>query len=168
MKGFIISATILFLLSLLVPVAAASDESHGGLRASNRDTPVDSLEEGEDELRDLSHCTVKFDLFNAQTDKKVASLTNYVTIANPPPCGQANIEAVVPCGDSDDKVIMELYLGGQKIRKATDPGYPYFLWGNNGYDVKNGKLKAGYYSIRAQVNGAWTPFTYFTIGGSCS
>ena len=132
---------------------------------NNATTSIYAFNEFNVNFRD---CTITFDLFNALTDSKVATLTNGTTIGNPPPCGQANIHAVVPCGDSDGKVTMELYQGTKKIRKATDSGIPYFMFGNKDSDVKKGKIKAGSYSIRAQVNEVWSPFTYFTLGGSCT
>ena len=116
----------------------------------------------------LDDCTITFDLFNALTDMKVATLKNGDSITNPPPCGQANIQAVVSCSDSDGKVTIELYQSSKKIHKSTDSEKPYFLFGNKGSDVKKGKIKPGTYGIRAEVNGVWSDFTYFTLGGTCT
>ena len=41
-------------------------------------------------------CTISFKLYNGDTNATVATLSNGVTVTNPPPCGKANIEAIVP------------------------------------------------------------------------
>ena len=114
-------------------------------------------------------CPISFKLYNGDTNAVVATLTNGVTVSNPPPCGKANIEAVVPCVDSDLRVTLELVQGCTTVvRSYTDAGVPYFLFSNSGTDVYNGKIKAGSYRIRAQVNGFWSPYTSFKLGGTCA
>lgn len=115
-------------------------------------------------------CTVSWKLYNSKKDKFAADLTNGVTIARPPPCGHANIEAVVPCANKrhcDNKVTIELYQGSHLIKRRKEFEYRYFLYGNNGYDIFDGKIAAGCYGVRAYANGKWSPFTNFTLGGKC-
>jgi len=116
------------------------------------------------------YCRITFVLFNARYNDEVFILyngTNAIDL-NLPACGWANIEAVVPCGDSDRKVTIELYQGTNRFLQATDSRPPYFLFGNRGRNVKRGKIPAGSYGIRAQVDGIWSPFTNFTLQGSCN
>jgi hypothetical protein len=107
-------------------------------------------------------------LYNSRTDKLVAPLSNNATISRPPPCGRTNIEAVVPCGASNHRVVMELFQGKRRILRNTERAVPYFLFGNAGSNVLDGKLRAGRYSIRVTVDGMVSPFTNFTLGGKCS
>jgi hypothetical protein len=113
-------------------------------------------------------CTITWNLYNSATNAFAAALTNGTTIANPPPCGKRNIEAVIPCGASDDPVMIELFQGSKRVKNRKDDQVPYFLFGNNGANVLEGQIKAGRYGIRAIVDGVTSPFTNFTLGGSCS
>jgi cysteine-rich repeat protein len=116
---------------------------------------------------EINNCTITFNLYNSRTDTLVAPLTNGTTIANPPPCRRLNIEAVVPCANGSN-VKLELYRGSQLAKRKTEYFYPYFLFGNRGPQVHDGTIKPGTYGIRARVaNGAWSPFTNFTLGGRC-
>jgi uncharacterized surface protein with fasciclin (FAS1) repeats len=114
-------------------------------------------------------CTIRWNLYDSKTDRIVAPLTNNVTIANPPRCGNSNIEAVLPCRGPGDKVILELWRGAKRIERHQEGTYPYFLFGNSGRNVKGEKIAAGTYGIRAKVSGtaSFSPFTNFTLGGSC-
>jgi subtilisin family serine protease len=113
-------------------------------------------------------CTITWNLYNSRTDKLVVPLPNNANISRPPPCGRTNIEAVVPCGASNHRVVMELFQGKRRILRNTERAAPYFLFGNAGSNVLDGKLRAGRYSIRATVDGMVSPFTNFTLGGKCS
>jgi subtilisin family serine protease len=118
-------------------------------------------------LHELVDCTITFNLYNSRTDSLVTSLTNGTTIANPPPCRRLNIEAVVPCANGSN-VTLELYRGSQLTKRKTEYFVPYFLFGNDGRNVYDGRIKPGTYGIRARVaNGVWSPFTNFTLGGRC-
>ena len=112
-------------------------------------------------------CTVTWKLFNSQTDSFVANLSNGTFVTTPPPCGRTNIEAVVPCGDLDNAVNLELFrdTGSQRIRRRVERAAPYFLFGNSGSNVFDGRIEPGTYRIRANVNGIFTPFTTFTLQG---
>jgi subtilisin family serine protease len=113
-------------------------------------------------------CTITWNLYNSRTDKLVAPLPNNATISSPPPCGRTNIEAIVPCGASNNRVLIELFQGKRRILRNTERNFPYFLFGNAGSNVLDGKIRAGRYSIRATVDGIVSPFTNFTLGGTCS
>lgn len=113
-------------------------------------------------------CTVTYGLYNSVTNVFVAPLPNGAVILNPPPCGRTNIEAVVPCGATNNQVIFELWRGSRRVQRKIELMVPYFLFGNKGADVKNGKITAGSYGIRVIVGGTTSPFTNFTFGGTCS
>jgi hypothetical protein len=102
------------------------------------------------------------------TNAFAAALTNGVTITNPPPCGKTNIEAIVPCVASNHQIVLELWRGAKRVKRRTESNIPYFLFGNNGANVLDGKIAAGRYGIRAIVDGVTSPFTNFTLGGTCS
>ena len=106
-------------------------------------------------------------LFNSHSDSFVANLSNGTFVTTPPPCGRTNIEAVVPCGDLDNAVNLELFrdTGSQRIRRRVERAEPYFLFGNSGSNVFDGRIEPGTYRIRANVNGIFTPFTTFTLQG---
>jgi uncharacterized protein len=116
----------------------------------------------------LIDCTIMFDLYNSVTNALVAPLTNGTIIAIPPPCGKTNIEAIIPCGVVSNQVIFELWRGSRRVVRKTENVLPYFLFGNNGRDVKNGKIAAGSYGIRVIADGKTSPFTNFTLRGTCS
>ena len=111
------------------------------------------------------NCDVVYKLFNSRTELFVANLSNRTTITTPPPCGRTNIQAIVPCGDSDNRVMMELYQGKELIHRKMDDSAPYFLFGSKGNNVYNGQIARGTYRIRTRVNGVFTPFTRFTLQG---
>jgi hypothetical protein len=113
-------------------------------------------------------CPITWNLYNSQTDTLVAPLVNGAVIPSPPPCGKANIEGVVPCGASYNQVTLELWRGSQRIRRQPENVFPYFLFGNDGRNVFDGKIAAGNYGVRAIVNGKVSSFTNFTLGGRCS
>jgi cysteine-rich repeat protein len=116
---------------------------------------------------EISNCTITYNLYNSKNDTLVAPLTNGTTIANPPPCRRLNIEAVVPCANGSN-VTLELYRGSQLTKRKTEYFVSYFLFGNQGRNVFDGKILPGSYGIRARVaSGAWSPFTNFTLGGRC-
>ena len=112
-------------------------------------------------------CDVVYQLFNSQTEQFVANLLNGTTLTTPPlpPCKRTNIEAIVPCGDTDDRVVIELFRGSKRVRRQAESTTPYFLFGNSGTNVFNGKIAPGTYRIRTQVNNVFTPFTTFTLQG---
>lgn len=118
-----------------------------------------------------ANCYVTWNLYNSQTDKIHSKLVNGKTIDNPPLCTRMNIEAVVPCGRANGKpVLIELFKnrGTEIFRKSTDTTAKYFLFGNKGTDVYDGRIPPGTYTIRANVNGVYTPKTTFTLrGGRC-
>jgi Subtilase family len=113
-------------------------------------------------------CVITYNLFNSKTDAFVAALTNGTTVVNPPPCKRLNIEAVIPCGVSENAVTMELFRGSRRVKRSIESLFPYFLFGNKGANVKDGKIPHGSYGIRILVDGIWSPFTNFTMGGTCS
>jgi subtilisin family serine protease len=113
-------------------------------------------------------CYVTWNLYNSQTDALNAKLLNGTTIDEPPPCTRTNIEAVVPCGRANDQpVVIELYKnrGNKLFRKRTVSKERYFLFGNNGDNIYNGRIPPDIYTIRAIVNGKYTPKTTFTLRG---
>ena len=116
-----------------------------------------------------TNCHVVYKLFNSRTDLFVANLSNRTTITTSPPCARTNIQAIVPCGDSDNWVMMELYQGNELIHRRVENSAPYFLFGNNRTNVYDGQIARGTYRIRAKVNGVFTPFTRFALQGpACS
>jgi hypothetical protein len=113
-------------------------------------------------------CTITWNLYNTRTDTLVVSLINGATITNPPPCGKASIEVVAPCAAPRMKVGIELFQGSRLVKRRKASKY-YFLFGTKGDNILDGKISAGSYSIRAIVNGTTTsPFTNFTLGGTCA
>jgi hypothetical protein len=109
---------------------------------------------------------VRFFLYNSKNDTRVAQLTNGTNITNPPPCRKMNIEAVIRCDDAGD-VKLELYRGHQLVKRKIEYVAPYFLFGNNGRHIHDGKISPGNYGIRVRVEEKWSPFTNFTMGGKC-
>jgi FG-GAP repeat len=112
-----------------------------------------------------TNCDVSWKLFNSHTDSLVVNLTNDTIVTTPPPCRRTNIEAVVPCGDWNDEVTIELFRNGHRVHRRVEWVAPYFLFGNNGSNVFDGRIKPGTYHIRANVNDVFTPFTTFTLQG---
>jgi cysteine-rich repeat protein len=116
---------------------------------------------------EIKNCTITFNLYNSQNDTLVAPLTNGTIVASPPPCRRLNIEAVIPCAQGSN-VTLELYRDSRLAKRKFERTSPYFLFGNQGRNVLDGKILPGSYGIRARVaNGAWSPFTNFTLGGRC-
>jgi cysteine-rich repeat protein len=116
---------------------------------------------------EINNCTITFNLYNSQNDTLVAPLTNGTIVASPPPCRRLNIEAVIPCAQGSN-VTLELYRGSRLAKRKFERTSPYFLFGNQGRNVLDGKIVPGSYGIQARVaNGAWSPFTNFTLGGRC-
>jgi cysteine-rich repeat protein len=116
---------------------------------------------------EINNCTITYNLYNSQNDTLVAPLTNGTTIANPPPCRRLNIEAVIPCAQGNN-VTLELYRDSRLAKRKFERTFPYFLFGNQGRNVYDGKIVPGSYGMRARVaSGAWSPFTNFTLGGRC-
>jgi hypothetical protein len=116
----------------------------------------------------LNKFTVTWNLYNSKTDKLNAKLVNGTTILKPPPCTRTNIEAVVPYGLANGKpVLIELYKnnGNELFHARTENMAGYFLFGNIGANVYNGRIPPGTYSIRAKVNDIYTPRTTFTLRG---
>jgi hypothetical protein len=113
------------------------------------------------------NCGVVYQLFNSKTEQFVANLLNGTTLTTPPlpPCKLTNIEAILPCGSTDNRVVIELFSGSKRIRRQVESTAPYFLFGNRGTNVVNGKIAPGTYRIRTQVNNVFTPFTTFTLQG---
>ena len=111
------------------------------------------------------NCKVSWKLFNSQTDSLVANLSNGTTVSKAPPCTRTNIEALVPCGDSNKQVLLELYNDTALVQRRMERVVPYFLFGNNDRNIYNGRIAPGKYRIRAKVNGMFTPFTTFTLQG---
>ena len=62
---------------------------------------------------------------------------------------------------------MELYRGTRLYARRTEYYVKYFLFGNNGNNIYDGRIAAGAYSIRTIVDGNTSPFTNFTIGSRC-
>jgi hypothetical protein len=111
---------------------------------------------------------IQWYLYDAKSDLMVTSLLEGSIISTPPPCGQVNIEAFVPCVSGSATVIIDLFDANNRLvlrRKETSP--KYFLFGNTGSDVTAGRINAGTYVIRATVNGVVYPSTRFTLGGIC-
>ena len=65
------------------------------------------------------------------------------------PCGRANIEAVVQCGDSspNDSVVIELYRGTRLYSRRTEYYVKYSLCGNNENNIYDGTIPAGTFLI---------------------
>lgn len=74
-----------------------------------------------------------------------------------------------PCGSSlRNGVILELWRGAQLVKRQRERRFPYFLFGNVGANILDGRIPGGAYGIRAIVDGTVGPFTNFTMGGgSC-
>jgi cysteine-rich repeat protein len=116
---------------------------------------------------EIHNCTITYNLYNSQNDTLAAPLTNGTVVASPPPCRRLNIEAMIPCAQGSN-VTLELYLGSRLAKRKFERTSPYFLFGNQGRNVYDGTIKPGSYGIRSRVaNGAWSPFTNFTLGGQC-
>jgi cysteine-rich repeat protein len=116
---------------------------------------------------EINNCTITYNLYNSWTDTLVVPLTNGTIVASPPHCRRLNIEAVVPCATGSN-VTLELYRDFRLAKRKFELTSPYFLFGNQGRNVNDGKIVPGSYGIRARVaNGAWSPFTNFSLGGRC-
>jgi cysteine-rich repeat protein len=116
---------------------------------------------------ETNNCTITYILYNSQNDTLVAPLTNGTVVASPPPCRRLNIEAVIPCAEGSN-VTLELYRDSRLAKRKFERTSPYFLFGNQGRNVYDGKIVPGSYGIRSRVaSGAWSPFTTFTLGGRC-
>jgi cysteine-rich repeat protein len=116
---------------------------------------------------EIKNCTITYNLYNSQNDTLVAPLTNGTFVASPPPCRRLNIEAVIPCAQGSN-VTLELYQDSRLAKRKFERTSPYFLFGNQGRNVNDGTIKPGSYGIWSRVaNGAWSPFTNFTLGGRC-
>ena len=115
---------------------------------------------------DAITCNLSWNLFNSETDTFVAPLPNNTVISNPIPCNRTNIKLVVPCGTSKP-VVIELYQGtGNKLlHRQTESVKDYFLFSNNGKNVFNGRIIPGTYSVRAMIDGKYSPRSKFTIKG---
>ena len=128
-----------------------------------------------DALNSMS-CTVSWNVYNSQTNAFVAPIVGGRRVARLPPCQRFNIEAVFPsCYDtllsSNSEVVIELYNSKnlQLISRRTETSARYFLFGNNGNDIYDGRIRNGQYQIRATLDygKTVTPFTSFTIAGGC-
>jgi cysteine-rich repeat protein len=116
---------------------------------------------------EINNCTITYNLYNSKNETLVAPLTNGTVVASPPPCRRLNIEAMVPCANGSN-VTLELYRDSRLAKWKFERTSPYFLFGNQGRNVLDGKIVPGSYGIRARVaSGAWSPFTNFTLGGRC-
>ena len=92
-------------------------------------------------------------------------------MANPPPCNNTNIEAVVSCGSgaSTTSVTVELFTSSNSLVACiTENESPYYLFGNSESDINDGRIPPGTYKIRSKMNGVTSPFTTFTLGGKCT
>jgi hypothetical protein len=118
------------------------------------------------EALDAVTCNLSWNLYNSETDTFVAPLPNNTVISNPVPCNRTNIQLVVPCGTSRP-VVIELYRGTGNIllHRQTESVKDYFLFNNRGRNVFDGRISPGTYSIRARVNGIYSPRSKFTIRG---
>ena len=111
----------------------------------------------------MNSCDVTWVLYNSASDSSTAILLDGALISNPPPSSRTNIEAVLPCADSNDRVVLELYQGSTLLRSQIETAAPYFLFGNRGSNVNDGSIVAGTYRVRALLDGVYTPFTAFTL-----
>ena len=113
---------------------------------------------------------VRWDLFNSKSNTFVTTLTNGIFVANPPPCNNTNIEAVLSCGIGANiaAVRIDLYNKKTLFHQITEKGAPYFLFGNQKSDLKDGRIPPGTYKIRTKINGVGSPLTTFSLGGTCT
>jgi subtilisin family serine protease len=115
---------------------------------------------------DAVTCNLSWNLFNSETDTFVAPLPNNTVVSNPIPCNRTNIELVVPCGTSRP-VVIELYqsTGNKLLYRQTESVKDYFLFSNSGNNVFDGRIIPGTYTIRAKIDGKYSPSSKFTIRG---
>jgi cysteine-rich repeat protein len=163
-------ASFLFGICLLGEVTAASTCGNGIVQTGEKcdyGNTVDGDGCSSTCKLEINNCTITYNLYNSQNDTFVAPLTNGTVVASPPPCRRLNIEAVIPCAQGSN-VTLELYRDSRLAKRKFERTSPYFLFGNQGRNVNDGTIKPGTYGIRASVaNGAWSPFTNFTLGGRC-
>ena len=116
---------------------------------------------------DQTNCNVTWNLFNSKTDSFVANLSNGTTVSTPllPPCNRTNIAAVVTCVDSINRVTLQLYQNDRRIHSRVEKVAPYFLFGDKGSNIYNGRIAPGTFRVRAEVDGRFSPFTTFTLVG---
>ncbi len=120
---------------------------------------------------DQTNCNVTWNLFNSKTDSFVANISNGTAVTTPllPPCNRTNIEAVVSCVDSINRVTLELYQNDRRVHRRVESVVPYFLFGDKGSNIYNGLIAPGTFRVRAEVDGRFTPFTTFTfVGPRCT
>lgn len=119
------------------------------------------------EALDAVTCNLSWNLYHSGTNTFVAPLINNTVVSNPPPCSLTNVELVVPCGTSRP-VVIELYKGrGNKLlRRQVERTKDFFLFGNSGKNVLSGRLIPGTYSIRALIDGKYSPRLRFVLPGN--
>lgn len=112
-------------------------------------------------------CIATFNIYNAVTDTRVATVLSGGTVSNPP-C-QVNIEAVVTCAAPvSGAVTIELLAGTRIVSSRGETAAPYFLFGDNGAgDVLPGTIASGNYTLQARANGVVSPAVGFTLAGTC-
>jgi hypothetical protein len=114
----------------------------------------------------LPPCAVSYKLYNARTNKAVASIVNGGMIRSPP-CDM-NIEAVLPCATNGKNVMLQLLHQNDTIISSRNETVPFFLFGNMRNNVLSGKIAAGSYKIQAVANGIVQPSpATFTLSGAC-
>jgi hypothetical protein len=114
----------------------------------------------------LPACAASYKLYNARTDKVVATIVNGGTITSPP-C-DINIEAILPCFTNGKKATLQLLNQRNSVISTRNESIPFFLFGNDKTNVFPGKIASGTYKIQAVTNGIVQPSPIkFTLSGSC-
>ena len=114
----------------------------------------------------LPACAASYKLYNARTDKVVATIVNGGMIKSPP-C-DINIEAVLPCFTNGKNVTLQLLNKNETVINTRNEGTPFFLFGNNKANILAGKIVPGTYKLQAVANGIVQPSPIkFTLSGSC-
>jgi hypothetical protein len=119
----------------------------------------------------LGACDVTFKVINADDDKLFRTLTStdpdFVEYVGYRPC-HVNIEASVKNCAVVGPVHIELSNAQSAVVASRDEWRaPYALFGNSGPDFFVATINAGTHSVRARVNGEWTPAYYFDLTYCC-
>jgi hypothetical protein len=111
-------------------------------------------------------CAATYKLYNARTDKEVATIVNGATITVPP-C-DLNIEVILPCLTNGKNVTLQLLNSRDKVISTRNESAPIFLFGNDNANVLPGKIAVGTYKIQVMVDGIVQPSPIkFTLFGIC-
>jgi hypothetical protein len=101
-----------------------------------------------------AYCTASYSIYNAATDALFLPLTPGATVSNPP-CS-INILSTVTCEDgfTASSVLLRLRSGGNLVQTRLERLAPYFLHGDAGSNILDGRISPGSYTIETTAPGA--------------